>query len=1604
MTIKLPAEHHKSKGRFRIESLEQRNQIHKFNFHKPMSKVYPPILSKYSACRFTLLAVMLLPFLTGWAQPLGNSMYNPIQIGAYSSCGGPIYTDSTNNWDGYSNTFGQSSPDVWYSFSVTDNAIVQVSLCESSFDTYVQVIDNSGNVMNYNDDSDCGIQSKVGVSLLQGDYYIVVEGSDKSTSNTGTFKLQVRALFTPMGNNFFNPIKATGVTTCGGTFTDTRSNTNNCWGRDYTGPNAQYSPDLYYQFTLDNEAPVTISANGTSGAVVHLLNADGWHSLSANANDYGMSPSVISETLSPGTYYVVVQGIGEFSDELTTSISTPVISSPPGSVLSSAIDAGTFSVSGRFSDTKNTADNCLGNNTGQSSNDVYYKFQLSGTSKVQLSHCSSNFDTYMWLLDSNGNVLQSNNDNTTIASPCPGKQAFIETQLEAGTYYVVSEGNGTLNGYLSTLIQVDVIPPVIVQYPYNTISMVVSTPFAIRPEISGIPAPPFSISPALPAGLVFNTQDCSITGKATVSSALTTYTVTGYNTTPATFSLAVIPKPSGLSKDQNYIVTYTPRNGDYSSAQSVVTASSNPVNVQTSVQYFDGMGRPLQTILVKGSPDAQKDVIVSNEYDGFGREVKKFLPYATASNLGYYQLDWAKDLSDYYNASSPAPGQSITFNVPYSETLFECSVLNRVLEQGAPGDVFKVGTGHTLRTTYGTSDTGEVKRWVITSSGLESPATYGDNQLYKTFQRDENWTSGKAGTTEEYKDKEGRLVLKRAWESETASLSTYYVYDGIGNLRYVVPPAITGSSYAESDNEFLEFIYGYKYDHRNRVVEKKIPGKGWEYLVYNALDQVVMSQDAMQRSHGGQEWLIAKYDAHGRTVTKGVWVHSGSAANTSYRLDIQNSVDGQSHQWEIRQTGGNGYTNAQSEYRTYPQTLITTLTLNYYDSYDVPGNSFGGSSTGQRANVTFLPTATKTGVLGSSTMLLTVNYYDEDGRVIKIKSENHLDGTDIVDNTYSFTNELLSSSRSHTSSTDSVTIANSYTYDHMGRKKQTFQTTGGTGNTEVSLSELEYNEVGQLIEKKLHNNLQSTTYKYNPRGWLKSQTSTQFSVQLTYDDGISPQYNGNISGQLWGAGSSYSNVYSYGYDKLNRLTSGISTGIAMSEVLTYDVMGNISTLSRDGGTANQYRYNGNRLSSVDNIASAYVYDVNGNAITDGRNGMGLTYNLLNLPVTASKTGTSLSYTYNALGQRLTKTSIINSITTSRHYIGGIEYSGGTIDRVQTETGIAQNNGGTYTYHHNLTDHLGNVRYTFDIHNGAVRRLQEDNYYAFGKRKLVSPVSGVNQYLYSGKELQDELGSLNEDGQYDYGARFYDPVIGRWNVIDPLAEKFHHLTPYNYTDNNPINNTDPDGMETLYGLAAREAFIAYRLQHNAQKGNEDEEDDDQGDPLSTFQCKECPKGSGKDAKKGGDPFAREPLPTEPGWSILTDPATIIYQRTTETDESTTGTFTVPGTTISGYFIEPAGPSTTKSNQDKRVPAGTYNLILNVGTKYGLRLYNDEVPQSRAILIHIGNYPGDTEGCLLPGSSVGENFVGGSGGVLKQIMDHFKNNSKGATIKIIDPTNL
>ena len=89
-------------------------------------------------------------------------------------------------------------------------------------------------------------------------------------------------------------------------------------------------------------------------------------------------------------------------------------------------------------------------------------------------------------------------------------------------------------------------------------------------------------------------------------------------------------------------------------------------------------------------------------------------------------------------------------------------------------------------------------------------------------------------------------------------------------------------------------------------------------------------------------------------------------------------------------------------------------------------------------------------------------------------------------------------------------------------------------------------------------------------------------------------------------------------------------------------------------------------------------------------------------------------------------------------------------------------------------------------------VQATDYYPFGKSFEHVNVA-QNRYLYNGKELQDQAIGGTPFGWYDYGARFYDPEIGRFHTNDPLAFKFFDLTPYGYAANNPIKLIDIGGL-------------------------------------------------------------------------------------------------------------------------------------------------------------------------------------------------------------------
>jgi len=122
----------------------------------------------------------------------------------------------------------------------------------------------------------------------------------------------------------------------------------------------------------------------------------------------------------------------------------------------------------------------------------------------------------------------------------------------------------------------------------------------------------------------------------------------------------------------------------------------------------------------------------------------------------------------------------------------------------------------------------------------------------------------------------------------------------------------------------------------------------------------------------------------------------------------------------------------------------------------------------------------------------------------------------------------------------------------------------------------------------------------------------------------------------------------------------------------------------------------------------------------------------------------------------------------------------------------------------LKDHLGNIRVTVD-ENGNVKGYND--YYPFGLRmpgRSMNTALNYALYKYSSKELDEENG-IN---WYYFGARYYDPEIGRWWSVDPMWEKYLGISPYVFTLNNPIKYYDPDGKQVRSdspGLIYKEVY-------------------------------------------------------------------------------------------------------------------------------------------------------------------------------------------------------
>lgn len=254
--------------------------------------------------------------------------------------------------------------------------------------------------------------------------------------------------------------------------------------------------------------------------------------------------------------------------------------------------------------------------------------------------------------------------------------------------------------------------------------------------------------------------------------------------------------------------------------------------------------------------------------------------------------------------------------------------------------------------------------------------------------------------------------------------------------------------------------------------------------------------------------------------------------------------------------------------------------------------------------------------------------------------------------------------------------------------------------------------------------------------------------------------------------------------------------------LTYSYAPNTNKLMKvaDAAAIDQYGFRDDAVNTASDATDDYLYDQNGNMTRDDNKGItSISYNHLNLPVQVNFGGDNIKYDYAADGTKLKKT--VSTTGTETLYANGYLYEGNTLQFFRHAEGYVSAENGNFEYVYEFKDHLGNTRLSYTDANGdgdiATNEIvKESNYFPFGLvhrgyNGNVSPLGNsiAKKYMFGGKEYQDEL----DLGWYDVSARNYNPALGRWMNLDPLAEQMRRHSPYNFAFDNPIYFQDYDGM-------------------------------------------------------------------------------------------------------------------------------------------------------------------------------------------------------------------
>jgi hypothetical protein len=513
-------------------------------------------------------------------------------------------------------------------------------------------------------------------------------------------------------------------------------------------------------------------------------------------------------------------------------------------------------------------------------------------------------------------------------------------------------------------------------------------------------------------------------------------------------------------EDLNYIRVHDVLNTGYTTWAAIDQLAIG-VKLMTTT-YLDGLGRNTEKVSAGTATPATGstvwgDMVQFSQYDVYGREATKYLPYTTTNQPGKYKTAPLTDQPQYYTS---------TYNetAAYSSLTFDNSPLNRVTNVKEPGTAWSASAGSSAAYDVN-SATENVQIWGVDYVQGNPPVNkgaYPANTLYKMTYTDVN---GKQVI--EYTNKSGQLVLKKVQIDATPSaahsgwICTYNVYDEFGLLRYQLQPeavkwldANAWNFAAANGTQVLnELCFQYNYDTKGRTTWKKAPGAAALNMIYDGRDRVVFTQDGNQAALSTPQWTASLYDELDRPVASTLYNTTETVA--MLQTDIANAPA--TTTVTVANAGTANVTlnisiNPISAANLNNTAVCTPLKYLFYDNYSFPlvksfNTGFTNTSAYSATDPNVIPIATSqrtwnmptgalTRVLGSTTFLASTRYYDEKAHHIQTLEDNIKGGADITTLQYYFDNRLLSTCSDHTTSGTGYTnfkTLTKYNFDQIGR-------------------------------------------------------------------------------------------------------------------------------------------------------------------------------------------------------------------------------------------------------------------------------------------------------------------------------------------------------------------------------------------------------------------------------------------------------------------------------------------------------------------------------------------------------------------------------------------